>query len=63
MNIKETVAQGVALAANLNPTELMDMLEVPPDPKMGDLALPCFRLAKVLRQSPQKKLQKSFHKK
>ncbi|MEI6100739.1 MAG: arginine--tRNA ligase [Eubacteriales bacterium] len=54
MNIKENIARSTALATGLEATELMDMLEVPPDPKMGDLALPCFRLAKTLRQSPQK---------
>lgn len=30
------------------------MLEVPKDSQMGDLALPCFRFAKILRESPQK---------
>ncbi|MCQ2413872.1 MAG: arginine--tRNA ligase [Clostridia bacterium] len=28
------------------------MLEYPPDAKMGDLALPCFRLSKTLHRSP-----------
>jgi arginyl-tRNA synthetase len=28
------------------------MLEYPPDPAMGDLAMPCFRLSKTLRRSP-----------
>ncbi len=31
---------------------LEDWLEIPPDSGMGDLALPCFRLAKELRQAP-----------
>ena len=30
------------------------MLEYPPDEKMGDLALPCFKLSKVLRMAPVK---------
>lgn len=29
-----------------------DMLEVPPDPKMGDFAFPCFILAKEMKKSP-----------
>ncbi|MDR0397353.1 MAG: arginine--tRNA ligase [Oscillospiraceae bacterium] len=33
--------------------DLCAMLEVPPDPAMGDYALPCFRFAKDLRRSPQ----------
>ena len=39
---------GAALADG----EIYTMLAYPPDPSMGDLALPCFRLAKVLRRSP-----------
>jgi len=33
-------------------TVIMDALEYPPNPEMGDLALPCFKLSKVLRKSP-----------
>lgn len=33
-------------------SEICDMLEYPADRKMGDLALPCFKLSKVLRKSP-----------
>ena len=33
---------------------IFDMLEYPPDTSMGDLALPCFKLSKVLRSSPIK---------
>ncbi len=32
--------------------KLRDMLEVPPNPKLGDLAFPCFTLAKELRKAP-----------
>lgn len=31
-----------------------DMLEYPPDEKMGDLALPCFKLSRTLRMAPVK---------
>lgn len=31
-----------------------DMFEYPPDPKLGDLAFPCFKLAKLLRMAPPK---------
>ncbi len=31
--------------------ELLELIEVP-DPKMGDLAFPCFKLAKVFRKAP-----------
>lgn len=33
--------------------EIAGLLEIPPNADMGDVALPCFALAKKLRQSPQ----------
>ena len=33
-------------------SEICDMLEYPADRKMGDLALPCFKLSKILRKAP-----------
>lgn len=47
-------AQKAFPAATLDENELLSMLEYPPDASMGDLALPCFKLAKVLRQAPPK---------
>ncbi len=52
MELKETIAQNAAQAAGLDTIEMLEMLETPPDPKMGDVALPCFRLAKTLRKAP-----------
>ncbi|MBQ3955499.1 MAG: arginine--tRNA ligase [Clostridia bacterium] len=34
--------------------ELAAWLEYPPDPTLGDLAFPCFRLAKAMRNAPPK---------
>ena len=34
--------------------DVADMLEYPPDAKMGDLALPCFKMSKALRMPPVK---------
>lgn len=36
----------------LGPEEIYSLLTVPPESKMGDLAFPCFTLAKIRRQSP-----------
>ena len=36
----------------LSSSDVESALEYPPDKAMGDLALPCFRLAKALRRSP-----------
>ncbi len=32
--------------------EIAESIVIPPDPSMGDYALPCFRFAKLLRKSP-----------
>ena len=32
--------------------EILSMIEVPADDKMGDYAFPCFKLAKILRKAP-----------
>ncbi|MBR0407373.1 MAG: arginine--tRNA ligase [Clostridia bacterium] len=44
------------------PEDLAALLEVPPDPAMGDYAFPCFKLSKALRMGPPmiaKKLSES----
>ena len=59
LTLKNTTAERIAALAaelfsvdTLSATDVLAMLEYPPDPAMGDLALPCFRLSKVLRRSP-----------
>ena len=37
----------------LTGNDVSAMIETPPDKKMGDYALPCFRLSKVMRCAPQ----------
>ena len=32
--------------------ELYDLIALPPNTEMGDYALPCFKLAKLMRKSP-----------
>jgi arginyl-tRNA synthetase len=46
--LKNEVAARVANALGLKPDEVASALEAPKDPKRGDLALPCFKLAKLL---------------
>lgn len=57
--INEKIARSVADALNgfvpdngLGAEEIRGMLEYPPDPGMGDVALPCFRLSRTLHRSP-----------
>ncbi len=59
MDMKQKIAQAICAAAGecfegcqLTCEEIVAMLELPPDKKMGDFALPCFRLAKTLRKGP-----------
>jgi arginyl-tRNA synthetase len=47
--ISETLSQYLP---QLDVKQIYEMLEYPPDPHMGDIALPCFKLSKILRKSP-----------
>jgi len=40
------------MGAQISSKDVYSLIEYPPDPKMGDLALPCFRFAKALRKAP-----------
>jgi arginyl-tRNA synthetase len=52
MQYKHTIAETIAKIVNLDAESVLRMLETPKDPKMGDLAFPCFQLAKTLRKAP-----------
>ncbi|MBO5415403.1 MAG: arginine--tRNA ligase [Clostridia bacterium] len=59
LKIKKTVAENIADklsvafgGAEITAEMIEGMLEYPPDAKMGDIALPCFKLSKVLRNAP-----------
>ncbi len=61
INIKKQIAEAVVAKvkqikddAELDAVTVSGMLEYPPDRGMGDLALPCFKLSKLLRSSPVK---------
>ncbi|MGM9646836.1 MAG: arginine--tRNA ligase [Eubacteriales bacterium] len=60
LKLKKRIAEALAIAlASMTPEptpaadELTNLLEYPPDSTMGDLALPCFRFAKVMRRAPK----------
>ena len=38
----------------INEADVLSMFEYPPDNSMGDIALPCFKLSRVLRSAPVK---------
>lgn len=53
INYNELIADILAEAvSDISREEILDMIEVPTDEKMGDYAFPCFKLAKVLRKAP-----------
>ncbi len=59
INLKKKVSAAIieALgekAGQISHTEIMSMLEYPPDRTMGDLALPCFKLSRSMRMAPPK---------
>lgn len=49
---RSQVAAALAPLLGWEPQRVADALELPPDPQMGDLALPCFPLARALRKAP-----------
>ncbi|HBU12898.1 MAG TPA: arginine--tRNA ligase [Clostridiales bacterium] len=54
MDIRASLAEEIAKTAGLSPEDILDMLETPPEPELGDAALPCFKLAKTMRMAPPK---------
>lgn len=39
--------------AGIDAQDLVSLMEVPPNPELGDVSLPCFRLSKQLKKAPQ----------
>ena len=38
---------------SINEEELMKLIEIPPDDKLGDFSLPCFSFAKIMHKNPK----------
>ena len=54
INYKDELAKQIAEGfEGLEAAALRDMIEYPPNPELGDFSLPCFKLSKALRKSPQ----------
>ena len=54
MQFEHAIADLVADNTPLEASQVRSVLEVPPEPTMGDYAMPCFVLAKELKQAPPK---------
>lgn len=52
MDFKTQIAQALAMPAGMEPASLAGLIEIPQDSRMGDFALPCFKLAKAMRMAP-----------
>lgn len=53
--ISENILKAVGVSfpgVELSFDEVLELLEYPTDTSMGDIALPCFKLSKILRRSP-----------
>ncbi|WP_213524984.1 arginine--tRNA ligase [Paenibacillus sp. J31TS4] len=54
MEYKKQLAGSLASQLEgMDESQIMELLEYPPNPDMGDLSMPCFKLSKVLRKAPQ----------
>ncbi len=53
IDFKEEIAKKIAKTIDLDYLEIEKTIEIPKEKNMGDYAYPCFRLAKVLKKSPQ----------
>jgi len=52
MDYKKLIADKLSKSIELETSQIEDMLEVPAKAEMGDFALPCFKLSKILRKAP-----------
>ena len=52
MNYTEAVAAALSELVGLDQKELLSLLETPKNASMGDIAFPCFKLAKIMRKAP-----------
>lgn len=52
MNYKLLLAEAIKPHVELSVEEIVNCLETPPKPELGDAAFPCFNLAKIWHKSP-----------
>jgi arginyl-tRNA synthetase len=48
----DAITEQVSKATGLEPAQIEALLETPPNPEMGDYALPCFSFSKAMRKAP-----------
>lgn len=50
--MKEKIAELLRKPTKLKKEQILEIMEIPKDPKLGDYSFPCFALAKVLKKNP-----------
>ncbi|MDO5015696.1 MAG: arginine--tRNA ligase [Eubacteriales bacterium] len=53
MELRNKTLEFLANHLRLETAEMADILEIPPRPELGDLSMPCFKFAKIMRKAPQ----------
>ncbi|HIH31336.1 TPA: arginine--tRNA ligase [Candidatus Woesearchaeota archaeon] len=53
MDFKTKISELLHHETGLSKDKIINLIEIPPDPKLGDYAFPCFMLSKELKKSPQ----------
>ena len=52
MDFKLEIAKKISSMTEMETEKILELMEIPPQPNMGDYAFPCFQLAKVMRKAP-----------
>ncbi|MBQ9267596.1 MAG: arginine--tRNA ligase [Clostridia bacterium] len=52
LNYKQELAKKISEITNIDTSELISYIEIPPNPSLGDYSFPCFRLAKEMKKAP-----------
>ncbi len=52
MDYKNIIAENLCTHIDMDKESIVRLIENPPKPEMGDLAFPCFQLAKSMRKAP-----------
>lgn len=52
IDFKDKIAEEISKKLELTKEDIKEFIEIPKDTKMGDYALPCFKLAKEMKKSP-----------
>ncbi len=58
MNFKEEIVELLSKETKLSEEELSNLVAVPPDPRLGDYAFPCFKLGKNAKEEAEKLKEK-----